>query len=119
MTNITNNLYNLSILKEIDGDEYVLQVVEIFLEEAPLEIEAIQKAYMAKDIPKLCKTAHRLKGSAMVMQADRFSELLNCIEVTAKAGETGKVIELLLQDMKQLYMLIERALQNEAILLGR
>lgn len=116
---MTDSLYDLSILREIDGDEYVLQVVNIFLEEASSEIEAIKKAYAVKDMQLLCKAAHRLKGSAMVIQANALAELLGSIELAARNGETGAPMELLLHDVKQVYRRLEMALQNEAVLLAK
>ena len=56
--------YN-ELLALMDGDrELLLELIDVFLEDAPQRIQAVRRALEAHDAEALYKAAHALKGSA-------------------------------------------------------
>ena len=53
------------LLALMDGDrELLLELIDVFLEDAPQRIQAVRRALEAHDAEALYKGAHALKGSA-------------------------------------------------------
>jgi HPt (histidine-containing phosphotransfer) domain-containing protein len=56
--------YN-DLLALMDGDrELLLELIDVFLEDAPQRIQAVRRALAAHDAEALYRAAHALKGSA-------------------------------------------------------
>lgn len=78
-----DGMYNLEMLYELGGREYVSQVVAIFLRDASKELCEMKDAVTKGDSGSICASAHKLKGSSGVIKANNFSILLEQIETTA------------------------------------
>lgn len=77
--------YDLSLLREIDGEEYVREVVGLFLETTPEFLEDMQLAITKENWEDIYQKAHKLKSSAGLLQMYPLLKLLTSIEAHAKA----------------------------------
>jgi HPt (histidine-containing phosphotransfer) domain-containing protein len=107
------NLYDLNMLYEMDGNEYVVQLVTMFLKEAPACLKEMKNALDKGDKETLYKTAHKLKGNAGVLQAATLIELLNSIELIAKTAYSKNILAEFMEEAYCLYTVIEKALKKD------
>jgi len=111
-TTLQETLYDLSMLEELEDNEYLAEVITIFLEEAPADLKEMRQAATGGNHDVIAKRAHKLKGSAGVIQAEKLIDLLMRIETRAKNGATVTELQQLVDNTKQLYGNIELALQK-------
>lgn len=105
-------LYNLSILEEMDDNDYVIEIVSIFLNESPKELNEILKGYKSKDPVKLYKHAHKLKGSSGLIQANPLYGVLVKIEEAARQGKIDETLGRLVDNALEQYKKLEAALKK-------
>jgi two-component system, sensor histidine kinase and response regulator len=74
-------------MERVGGDADVFKsVVEAFLEETPLLMNALHRAVANGDAPKVRLAAHTLKGSASVFGASTLRRAFQTLEDSAKQG---------------------------------
>ena len=83
------NMYDLSLLEEMDDNEYMAEMLTIYLKETPEDLKEIREALTGGKTETVAKKAHKLKNSAGVLQANRLIELLANIEAIAKTGNVN------------------------------
>ena len=86
MSSGTDELYDLSMLEEMEDNEYMTEVLNIFLKETPEELKEMNQALNKGNNDIIATKAHKIKGSAGVIQANKLIELLMKIETIAKKG---------------------------------
>ena len=106
------NLYDLSMLEEMDDTEYLLEVLTIFLRDTGLELKEMTAALNAGDTVIIAKKAHKIKGSAGIIQAGELCNLLDRIEKIAKTGTVDDTIKNLVENTLSLYNMIEQTLKK-------
>ena len=68
---------------ERDGEsEFVRDLIDTFLRDTATRLESMRKAAAAADLDALAACSHTLKGSTLLMNADRLAEL--CCETSGK-----------------------------------
>ena len=82
-----DKLYDLSMLYDMDDDEYVAQILTIFLRDVPKDLREMKDGLSAGKINQVYSAAHKLKSSAGVIQAYRLSMLLEQIETMSRTGQ--------------------------------
>jgi HPt (histidine-containing phosphotransfer) domain-containing protein len=107
-------LYSLSMLQEMDDNEYVLEVLTILLNEAPADLKEMKQALQAGNTDTMCKKAHKLKSSAGIIQADKLITLLADIEATGKKGVIDNELNRLVENAAHLFNTIEKELKIHA-----
>ncbi|HIK09649.1 MAG TPA: response regulator [Oscillatoriaceae cyanobacterium M33_DOE_052] len=75
----------LNSLREIDALE---EIIDIYLEQAPLLLEQIATAVELTDPQQLREAAHSLKSTSAALGANMLSELSKQLEEMARAGTT-------------------------------
>ncbi|MEI7465894.1 MAG: response regulator, partial [Burkholderiales bacterium] len=70
------------------------EVIQMYLDEAPLHLAALQAAAAANDLPALAATAHALKSASLNVGAKSLGELCRRLEKRAKAGESQGGVDL-------------------------
>ena len=55
---------NLRALNPGDNDEFLREIVGIFLEDTPQRIAELEQSLAAGDVPKFTRAAHSIKGSS-------------------------------------------------------
>jgi HPt (histidine-containing phosphotransfer) domain-containing protein len=78
-------------LKETTGAEFVLELVDTFLQEAPVMLEDLRRALAAKDAEKFRRTAHSLKSNSNTFGALTLGAMARELELTSvsKVSEGG------------------------------
>jgi HPt (histidine-containing phosphotransfer) domain-containing protein len=107
----TANLYDLSMLEEMDDNEYLLEILTIFLSEASSDLKELKQALQQGIVETVCKKAHKLKGGTGVIQAERLGMLLAEIETIGKKGVINDELINLVEKAAHEYKIIEKALQ--------
>ncbi len=69
----------------LEEDEYI-ELVELFVETSALDLINLLSAINAKNIDKVARIAHSLKGAAANLGLEEFLELAKIIEETARDG---------------------------------
>jgi len=81
---------------QMEGDtELLREIVEIFMETAPEQLQAIENAIAAGDAARVALVAHGMKGGASNFCADRFVAAARELEQTARNGDLAGAPQLL------------------------
>lgn len=88
-------LFDLSMLEELEDNEYLSQMIEIFLEITPSELREIQKQYKAGEFENVSKIAHKLKSSSGLMKANILFNALVKIEEAGNAKNRNELQNLI------------------------
>ena len=105
-----NNLFDLSLLEEMDDNEYLSEVLSIFLTNTPTELNDLEEACIDKQFENCYKMAHKLKSSAGILQAKYLLQALVQMEDAAKAENAQEILHLC-KELKAAYKKIEPPLQ--------
>jgi HPt (histidine-containing phosphotransfer) domain-containing protein len=76
----------LDELLDLGGEDFVKEVVDTFLKDGRLRIEAIKAAFAQKDVARSTREAHALKSSAASVGAEALRARAAAMEL---AGRTG------------------------------
>lgn len=109
-------LYDLSLLRELEDDQYLLNMLNMFLQNIPAQLENIRIAAVDKNFEKVYQLSHKLKGSAGMLQSRPLMDLLVQIE------RQGKERQVSMNDIHQAvlaYARMEGSLKMEKIVLER
>lgn len=71
-------------LKQISGEDFINELVDAFLEDAPNMISAMQTALSAKDVESFRRNAHSLKSNANTFGAAELAALAKELEDMGK-----------------------------------
>ena len=83
------NLNRASILERLEGNQELLtELIQLFLGEAPLLIEAMRTALQKGDMRELGRSAHSMKGAASNFMAHSTAGAASQLEDDAKRGDT-------------------------------
>jgi PAS domain S-box-containing protein len=83
-TKNANELYDLGYLQEMDDNEYVRDVLQLFLDTTPGLIHEMKTAAMHEQWEEVAQKAHKLKSSVGILQAAKMLEVAARIESLAK-----------------------------------
>jgi len=106
------NLYDLSMLEEMEDNEYMEEMLTIYLTETPEELKEIRTALTEGDTEIIAKRAHKLKNSAGVLQANNLIDLLAKTEGIAKSGNVTEELVTLIADVHKEHKNIEFGLKK-------
>ncbi|MBI5842022.1 MAG: Hpt domain-containing protein [Chloroflexi bacterium] len=78
-------------LKESVGTDYIAELVDAFLEEAPTLIAQLRPALTAGDMETFRRAAHSVKSNAATFGATRLFELAKELEFMARENRLGEI----------------------------
>lgn len=79
------------LLETVEGDRALMgELTELFLDDAPAQIEAIRTAVVGKNGPGLQAAAHALKGAAATLAAGNLSRAAQTLETLGASGAVGE-----------------------------
>ena len=82
------------LFESVGGDaEFVGEVVDAYLADAPLQLEAMRTALAAGDLVALGRAAHTLKGNSRNVGASTLAEVARRVEEQARAGDASEAAE--------------------------
>jgi PAS domain S-box-containing protein len=105
--------YDLSLLEELEDPVSMHEVLSIFFESVPQEIEQLQRVVKENNQPELYRLAHKLKSAVGTIQSVRMTELLKAIEKNAASGENSAQSSEMVNEVVSLFRSIEAPLRNE------
>lgn len=100
-------IYTLDKIQELgEGDEdFVLSVISVFLEEVPIDLDALEEALAQSNIEQIYKLAHKLKPNLDLMGMEPARALALEIETMGKNNQAVEDIRpkfpLLKKDIEQ------------------
>lgn len=84
MTAIDRQIY--AELQETAGAEFVTELVQAFLEDAPVQLRELARAAEAGDEQALRRAAHTLKSNGNTFGATAFADLARALEQCPNPG---------------------------------
>ncbi|MGB5237964.1 MAG: Hpt domain-containing protein [Flavobacteriaceae bacterium] len=89
-------IYSLDKLQEMAaGDEdFVHSVITVFLEEVPMDLEALENAIRENDFENVYKLAHKIKPNVDLLGMEQTRATALEIETLGKSSENSQEIEL-------------------------
>jgi CheY-like chemotaxis protein len=108
---LSEALFDLSILEEMDDDEYLEEILTLFLDNTPAELQALKEAVAAQQPGKVYAIAHKLKSSIGLVKANGLLQLITGIEQMAKTG-SNEGIALLVESSSTAFKKIEVPLRD-------
>jgi two-component system, sensor histidine kinase and response regulator len=87
-----------SLLARVGGDPVLFRdVIELFLEDCPHQIDAIRQAIHDQQADRIYRTAHKLKGSAGNFDAHEIMALLQRLEARARDGDLATCVSVFVE----------------------
>lgn len=84
-------------LKQMSGEDFINELIDAFLDDAPNMISTMREALLAKDIESFRRNAHSMKSNASTFGALELSTLARELELMARENNlnVGDRLELL------------------------
>src|SRR5512139_366967 len=84
-------------LKQISGEEFINELIDAFLEDAPVMIRDMREAVQKQDVESLRRNAHSLKSNANTFGATKLGTLAKELEFMARENnlDVGDRIDVL------------------------
>ncbi len=102
------------LLERLGGDEEIFsEIIETFLEDAPIQIEKLKKALQEGDANRVEHQAHLLKGAALNISGNGLQTAALKLEVAAKEGDLNKA-RLLVANLDQEFEKLKEVLAGLA-----
>ncbi|MDR3716832.1 MAG: PAS domain S-box protein [Puia sp.] len=76
--------YDLALLEEMDDKEYLLDMLNLFLTNMPVQLEELVQASGRQDFDKVFSVAHKLKGTAGMLRTQALMDQLVRIETGSR-----------------------------------
>jgi HPt (histidine-containing phosphotransfer) domain-containing protein len=84
----------LDKLRELGGDDFLAELIDAFLADAPGLLEALRSGLEQGDADEVRRAAHTLKSNGATFGAEDFAELCRELEVLARDGRLAGAGEL-------------------------
>lgn len=94
---------NLRALNPDDNDEFLREIVNIYLEDTPLRIKELDESFAAKDIGKFTRAAHSIKGSSSNLGAVAVRSVAEKIEHDSRVAKGLDGVAALVTELKREY----------------
>ncbi|PWL37324.1 Hpt domain-containing protein [Flagellimonas aquimarina] len=88
-------IYNLDKINEMaEGDQdFITSVISVFLEEVPVDLEALEKAIAERDYENVYKLAHKIKPNVDLLGMEQTRATALEIETLGKSDANMQEIE--------------------------
>jgi PAS domain S-box-containing protein len=106
---VTLDAAALETLRELGGAEFIAEVVDVFLADAPALITSLRSSLECKDTEELRRAAHTLKSNGSTLGAAAFADLCRTVEQHARDGDLDSVSQLV-DRIEQGYQALQEAL---------
>src|SRR5436190_21577620 len=81
-------------LRDLGGEEFLVEVIDTFLDDAPVLISTLRTSHERGDAEELRRTAHSLKSNGQTFGALEFADLSRDLEERANQGDPERGSEL-------------------------
>lgn len=107
--------YDLSYLRELDDEQYLQEIISLFLDSTPHLLNEIGEAVDADDWQDIHQKAHKLKSSLGLLKMDPLLKYINEIEFRAKGQTDMDKIKEMLKLAKSEYEIASGLLEKEIV----
>ncbi|MGB0129146.1 MAG: response regulator, partial [Rhodocyclaceae bacterium] len=90
----SNTLQRLNELAGDDTPDLVATIIQLYLDDAPKRLAAINDAWQSRDAKVLATSAHALKSASANMGALRLAKLCKTLEADARANDLSRSDEI-------------------------
>ena len=104
-------------LRELQGEgepDILKELIELFLEDAPNQVEALKEATEMGDAQSVERTAHTLKGSCGNLGAVRMAAICAELEVIRRSGDLAPILTQISR-LEEEYGRVRAALEKEVL----
>ncbi|GAC1387076.1 MAG: hypothetical protein NVSMB45_16770 [Ginsengibacter sp.] len=105
-------LFNLSILEEMEDNDFVVQIISLYLKDSAQNVSAIKQAADNSDFKSVEQKVHKLKGSTGMLQSEPLMTTINNLHESSKADNSNGSIKKLVDQMLAEYEALQEALNN-------
>jgi TMAO reductase system sensor TorS len=84
----------LQELNELGGEELVLELLDVFRHDVPMQLAALREAIAAGDARSVQMLAHTVKGGSRNIGAVQLAEYCQSLEAAAKGGDLSRAGDL-------------------------
>ena len=99
------------VQSRLNDNEYLLEILTILLSETTSDFKEMKHALQQGRVETVYKKAHKIKGSASVIQAEKLAMLVTDIENMGKKGAINEELISLVEKASQEYSSIEKELK--------
>ena len=78
-------------LKEMSGDDFINELIDTFLEDAPKMIAEIKSAFASNNVDSFRRAAHSLKSNAATFGAGQLAALAKELEMLGKENKLHEI----------------------------
>jgi HPt (histidine-containing phosphotransfer) domain-containing protein len=93
----SESIENLRSLNPGDGDEFLKEIIAIYLEDTPQRIAELEQSLAGGDTPRFTRAAHSVKGSSANLGAMAVRRVAEQLEQQSNKHGLVNVAELLAQ----------------------
>jgi len=104
-------MFDLSFLEEMDDRNFLIQVLGLYLADTPGDLGDMKQALETADADTIGRSAHKLKSSTGMLQANRLFSILEQTEMMSKSGVVSPQLAGLVEDAHSAFDLLKVALQ--------
>ena len=90
----SESIENLRALNPGDGDEFLREIIAIYLEDTPQRIAELEQSLAAGDVARFTRAAHSVKGSSANLGAMAVRRVAEQLEHQANKHGLVDVVEL-------------------------
>ncbi len=101
----------LQSLRDLGGDEFLAEVVDVFRADAPALLTSLRSSLARQDTEELRRAAHTLKSNGATLGAPDFAELCGTVEQHARDGRLDDVPRLI-DSIERQYRMLQEALAS-------
>lgn len=82
---------NVQRLRDVamEDTDFMIELVDLFLDDMPEQLEWLRKAVEQADSDSTAKAAHRIKGAAGNVGADRLSQICGELEESSREAQAA------------------------------
>lgn len=111
--NLNEKLYDLSYLYELEDNDYVIEMLELFFDSASEALEEINTSIKKKNWDAVSKESHKLKSSLGPLQISKMSTIASAIEEKAKDKNNSDEIIKLNNELHNQYNITKPLIEAE------
>ena len=106
-------LYDLSYLQELDDNDYLIEMIELFFESTSAMLDEIRESIKKKDWDAVSRNAHKIKSSLGPFQINKMISIASAMEENAKQKKNTDEIVYLNKELHSQYNLIKPLIEEE------
>lgn len=81
------NKNTFEALKESTGGDFIIDLIDTFLEDMPIQLELVKQSLAAQDVEAFRRAAHTIKSNAATFGADALAMQARELETLARGND--------------------------------